>query len=388
MNDFLPFAQGLALGFLGGLMPGLHSNTLISVLASMDIDDGALALMIIGLFPAHMIASFVPSIFFGIPESGTVVAVLPGQRMVLRGEGLSALRTVIMSCVLAALLSFALFPVSLEFFPLAYAALRGMMGHVLLAVSLVLLARGKNPLLSAAIFLLSGILGHFALGSEMQDPFLPLFSGMFAMAAMANYRKGMVPEQKEPAGREPDFGFVKFTLAGVVLGLMADLIPGVGSPSQIATFATIFMPLGTLGYLAMISSVSVSQAVFSLATSASIGKSRVGATAWLSESIDIGENLMLLLPLFIISMALAALLVYAMRKHVARIASLDFSKANLFLALYLIAITFVIDGFAGLGILALSSALGLLTLKIGVERTNLMGAIIVPTLMLLFRIFF
>ena len=388
MSDALSYAIGFAIGFLGGLMPGLHSNTLISVLASLGIEERGLSLMIIALFPAHMIASFVPSIFFGIPESGTVVAVLPGQRMVLRGEGLAALRAVLVSCVVSALVSFALFPVSLGFFPLAYGSLKGIMGYVLLAISVVLLARGRNPVLSASIFLLSGILGHFALGSDMQDPFLPLFSGMFAMAAMANYRRGMVPEQKETAGCGPDSGFVKFAVAGVALGMMADLIPGVGSPSQIATFATIFMPLGTLAYLAMISSVSVSQAVFSFATSASIDKSRVGATAWLSQSIDIGANLMLLLPLFIISMALAALLVHAMRRHIAKIASLDFSKANMFLALYLVAITLVIDGLPGLLVLLVSGALGLLTLRIGVERTNLMGAIIVPTLMLLFRIFF
>jgi putative membrane protein len=258
------------------------------------------------------------------------------------------------------------------------------MKYILLAISLVLLARSRKPHLAALAFTASGILGHFSFDSGMADPFLPLFSGMFAMAAIANYRKSAVPEQQDgPA----DFSPLRFAALGVLLGFAADLIPGVGSPSQVATFATLFMPLDSLAYLATISSVSVSQAVFSLSTSASIDKSRVGATAWLSESIDIGQNLPLLLALFMISMALAVLGVYAIRKRVAKIASLDFSGTNSILAAYLIAITFIIDGLQGLVILAAASALGWLTLRFGVERTNLMGGIIVPTLMLLFRIF-
>lgn len=384
MSDFLPFLAGFAIGFLGGLLPGLHSNTIISILASLGIDEKALAIMIISLFPAHLIASYVPSIFFGIPESSTVVSVLPGQRMVLRGQGLAALKTVLLSCMISALLSAALFSISLDFFPLAYGAMKDNMKYILMVFSLVLLFRTRNFFLSSLIFLSSGILGYFSLNSGMDDPFLPLFSGMFAMAAMMNYQKGQVPEQKEI---DIDFGFLRFALIGVLLGLVADLIPGVGSPSQIAVFATIFMRMDTLGYLAAISSVSVSQAVFSLSTSAAIDKSRVGATAWLSGYIDIGQNLFLLLSLFIISMAFAALLIYAIRKHVAKIASLDFSKANIILALYLVSITLVIDGVLGVAVLFVSGALGVLTLKLGVERTNLMGAIIVPTLMLLLRIF-
>lgn len=384
MGDELSYAIGFAIGFLGGLMPGLHSNTLISVLWGLGLDERALAIMIIALFPAHIISSFVPSVFFGVPDSSTVLSVLPGQRMVLRGEGLVALRAILLSCVVAALLSCAIFPVSLDLFPAAYGIMRGQMGWILLAISLVLLSRSRSPLLSAAIFALSGILGQISLNSGMHDPFLPLFSGMFAMAAIINYKKSSVPQQRD-AGVGPDF--LKFAVAGVLLGMIADLIPGVGSPSQVATFATIAMPLNTVGYLSMISSISVSQAIFSLSTSASIGKSRVGATAWLSESMDIGENLALLLALFIISMAVSALLVHIIRGRIAKIASLDFSKANLVLALYIAAVTIVLDGFPGLIVLALSSALGLLALKIGVERTNLMGAMIVPTLMLLFRIF-
>lgn len=268
---------GIICGFLSGLLPGLHSNTIISILSSFDIDEYTLAVIIISLYPAHLVASFIPSIFFGIPESSTVVAVLPGQRMVLKGRGLEALKTVMLSCIVAALLSIVLFYFSLDFFPIVYSLIRQYMKYILLVVSLVLLVRSKNPILALIVFIFSGLLGYFSLNSEMQDPFLPLFSGMFAMAAILNYKKSELPEQKDNA---IGFNFLKYTGIGVFLGMLADLIPGVGSPSQVATFAAIFFPLNTLGYLAAVSSISVSEAIFSLATSASIGKARIGATVW------------------------------------------------------------------------------------------------------------
>lgn len=384
ISDILSFIAGFAIGFLGGLLPGLHSNTIISVLASLGFDERALSLMIISLFPAHMVSSFIPSIFFGVPESGTVVAALPGQRMVQRGEGVRALCTVLLACVLSALLSCALFNPSLGIIPPLYEAVRPHMRFILLGISAILLLRTKAPALSASVFALSGILGYFSLNCGMNDPFLPLFSGMFAMAAMEGWKRGSVPAQKDMSAGA---GILPFAALGTVIGFAADLVPGVGSPSQMAVFATMLMPMDTPSYLATISSISVSQAAFSLATSASIGKSRVGATAWLSESMDIGSSLPLLLGLFVASLAGAALAAYALRLHAARLASLDFSSLRVVLAAYIVAITLIIDGWPGLAVLAASTGLGKLTLALGVERTNLMGAIIVPTLMLLFRIF-
>lgn len=384
MVDLFSFITGLLIGLISGLLPGLHSNTVIAVLSSLGLDERAVAVMIIALYPAHLITSFIPSIFFGVPEQSTVVAVLPGQRMVREGKGLEALKTVLLSCLIAALFSAALFYLSLEFFPLAYAAIKDYMEYILLAISLVMLAKSKNPHLALVIFLVSGLLGYYSLNIDMYDPFLPLFSGMFAMAAILNYRKASVPKQKD---KPIEFDFVKFAILGVLLGMVADLVPGIGSPSQVATFATLIMPLNTLGYLSAISSISVSEAIFSLSTEAAIDKSRMGATEWLSKFINIEENLMFLLVIFLISIAISVFIVYILRRHIAKLASLDFSRMNLILAIYLVAITLVLDGIWGIVVLSLASGLGWVTLKLDVERTNLMGAIIVPTLLLLFRIF-
>lgn len=377
----LLFAIGVILGLLSGFLPGLHANTIISVLSGLGIEEEHLALIIISLYPAHLAASFVPSIFFGIPESGTVVAVLPGQRMVLQGRGITALKTVLLSCIFAAILSTALFPLSLDIFPAAYGLLKGHMAWVLIGISALLVLKSRAPHLSLAVFLSAGMLGFLSLRSEMPDPFLPMFSGMFAIAAILNYKKGSMPEQEDD---DVGYGFLKYSALGVGLGMLADLIPGVGSPSQVAAFASIFLPIDTMGFMATISSIAVSQGIFSLATAASLGKARVGATAMLSEHIPIEDNLVLLVSVFLLSISAVCLIIFALRNHIGKLARMDFSRMNLVLALYLVAIVLVIDGAMGIAILAAGSCIGYFTIRLGAPRINLMGAIILPTILLYF----
>lgn len=378
------FLTGVALGIVSGLLPGLHANTLIPVIAGSGLEPEMIAILIISLFPANMIISFIPSIFLSVPEEGTVIAVLPGHRMVMEGRGIAALKVVLLSGAFAALVGAALFFLTLDIFPLAYGAVQGVMKYIVLALSAFLLIRTKRPQLSLLVFVLSGMLGFYSLNSGMGDPFLPLFSGMFAMGSILTYGRSKMPEQKdEKAG----LSFLKYSLAGVLLGMFADLVPGISSPSQVATFAAMFMPMNTLGYLAALGSISMSEALFTLSTSVSIGKARMGATAWLGEYMDIGENLPFLVGLFIMSTAISVLLAYLLRKHIVKLASVDFSKINVVLACYLACLVLLLDGFSGIAVFALASALGWVTVRMGVERTNLMGAVILPTLLLLFGIF-
>ncbi len=368
---------GIILGILSGLVPGLHSNTVISVLSALGIDDNALSVIIITLIPANLVTSFIPALFFGIPEAGTVVAMLPGHRMAKEGMGLVALKTILMSCVFAALASVALFHVSLDVFPIVFGLISPHMGLILPALTVVLLIRGRHPARSAIAFLMAAIIGYFALGSSAPDPFLPLFTGLFAIPAIIIYRNGSVKDQDDG---EPGFGF-RFVAAGVVLGFLSDLIPGIGSPSQVAAFLAIVMRMNSLSFLSAVSSISVSQSIFSYATSSSIGRSRNGGTEALASLMDIENNMVLILALTAFSLAVTVSLIYVFRKKIALLSSLDFSGFNIILGIYLVAISFVIDGPWGIAVLVAASIIGYLAIRMDVERVTLMGAIIGPTIL-------
>ena len=383
--DFLAFFAGILVGFLGGLLPGLHSNTLVSVLSGLSIDPIFLSIMIVSLYPSHLIASYVPSIFFGIPDRSSATLIMPGQRLVLEGKGLLALKTALFSGSVAGIISLSFFYFSTTFFSEIYPAIKAFVAYFLVFFSIILLLRTKNPLLSMLFFLTSGILCKYSLDLSVTDPFLPLFCGMFSASSILTYEKGVdIPKQKEV---EFDRTILPFVFLGAFAGLFSDLLPAIGSSSQIATFISIFIPLNGLEYLATTSALSISQFIFSLSSSAAINKSRIGATAVLSEISNINENFVLYLPLIALAIVVSSAFVYLIRNKIAKLAQTDFSLAGKILLLYLIFLIFVFDGFFGLLVLALSTILGILLIKCGVERINLMGSIIVPTILLLFRIF-
>jgi len=382
--DFFLFFVGVLAGIVTGFVPGIHSNTAVAVIASLGFRSDRFASIAIGLFPAHIIASFIPSIFFGVPEQGVVLSVLPGQRLVLEGRGLLALKTVLVACALSIILCAAVFLPSLSVYTFVYGLIKEYVKIIVPLVCIFLFMRSKNPVLSLLFFLLAGGIGAYTLNSGMEDPFLPVFSGMFAVAAIMNYSPHKIPAQHDEGIDRSALRWVPF---GVLLGMFSDLLPGIGSASQVAAFATIMMPSESLSFLVLISSIAVSGGIFTLSTAASIGKARMGATAAIAGAVDVGQSLPGLLSLALLSSAICVCILFFFRTKISRIAGVDFTKANTILLLYLVAINLLINGVAGVFVLLIASLLGWLTIRLDVERTNLMGAVIVPTILLLYGIF-
>lgn len=371
---------GILLGMVAGLIPGLHSNTLAAALSGMGISGEDAAVLIIAMFGAHVMFSFVPSIFLGIPDEAVALSVLPGQRMTKEGKGIDALRIMCASALIAVLVAVALLPISQILYPIVYEGIKPYIVHILALLSIILVWRSKNPFLFAAIFIISGVLGKVTLNFGMEDPFLPLFGGMFAISSMLLWGKEKLPKQKEG---KLDLDFIRYALAGILLGWMADLLPGISSPAQVASFATIIVPFATPAYLALVSSIGMSEAVFAFSTSSALGKARIGALAQAMEQTDIQSHFTLLLSVFVVAVAVSAVVIYLARKWIGRIAELDFSIVNKMLIAYIIILTFLIDGIPGLIVLAPAIAIGIACLRLDVERTSVMGAIIVPTVLLL-----
>jgi len=383
--DALAFIIGLFLGIATGLLPGIHPNLLASILSTASLPSDFMAILLVAIVPANIITSFITAIFFGIPESSTFITTLPAQRMTVQGRGLTALKVVLLSTLLTALFSVLFIYPSLSLFPFAYSALSPFMKYIVLALSAIFIIKSKKPPLALLIFLSSGLLGFFSLKSDIYDPFLPLFSGMFAISALLNIREGALPEQKtEEPFRLP---LIPYIILSTVLGMFADLLPGVSSPAQVAVLMSLIIPMDSLIYISSVSSIAISESVFSLSTEASLDKSRIGTTAWLAQFIDVGNNLPLLLTTFLFSAAATAILLYMARKRISKIAVLNSRSLAVIFIFYLFAVVAILDGFTGIVVLLLGTALGWLTIRLGIERTQMMGAVILPTLLLLFRIF-
>lgn len=380
LDLLLFFILGLFIGALSGCVPGLHPNLISAVAVLQDIEYEKKAILIVSIYAGHLIFSYIPSIFFGIPDERTAVSVLPGQRMVQQGNGMLALKTMVVAALVSSVAAVLLIPFAMEFYPIAYSVVKPYIAHILILASAIFVFKTKNPIYSGMVFLAAGVFGAHALRMEMSDPFLPLFSGFFAMGAILHYRKSEVPKQKN---RKIGFGILKFALIGVLFGGLANLIPAISSAAQVAALASLFIAFETEAYLAAIAAINVGQFVFAFASSASIGKARHGVMVNLNEIINIEGNMQMLLFYFLLGIAIAGLAVFLLRKKISMLANVEFSLFNKMLAAYLLLVVFLLDGFAGVMVFAIASLIGYFTIKLDVERTMMMGGIILPTMLLL-----
>ncbi|MFA4983150.1 MAG: tripartite tricarboxylate transporter permease [Candidatus Micrarchaeia archaeon] len=377
---------GMLLGIFSGLMPGIHSNTVASVISEMPIAPEMALYLIVALLAAHLVFQFIPSIFLSIPDDTVVASVLPGHRMALEGRGREALTVCVFSLAVAAFASALLLPLALIFVPAIYSFIEPHVAPILVVASAFLLASEKKAgkiAIASFVFLLSGALGIASLRGAINDPLFPSFCGLFAASGilLSFTSQQKLPEQK---GEKTRLDFLPYVAAGIIFGGLSDLLPGIAAPAQIAVFASaLFSMDDARKFLALVSSIAVSHMVFAFGALVSIGKAREGALAIANQLKPIVPgDLPVLLGIFLLSLGICALLAMFLSRHVKVFSEIDMKALNLGILGYLVVMVGIISGAGGLLLFATSTAVGLLPPLLGVRRTHVMGLIIVPSILL------
>ncbi|VVB73739.1 Tripartite tricarboxylate transporter TctA family protein [uncultured archaeon] len=391
----IPLLVGILLGIVAGLLPGVHPNAISYLLGYMPADAMDLSIAIIASAAANNILSLIPAIFLFVPDTETVLSVLPGHNMVQLGLG----RKAIVVCGWAALLSLLflliILPVSFAALPSAYSAIRPVLGPLLAALALFFLfeerSKGIGGLAKGAfVFLLAGALGVVVLDSPLlAEPLFPAFTGFFAFSSLLlSSGNASIPKQESWPSAVPDKmrALATVVLFGSLLGVAADLLPALGSPAQLATFGSPLMAGSPSMFLALTTSITVGHSANSLVALQTIGKGRIGATAMVNDLIgqpSTGTTLVLLAAFFIATAVSIALLFVLSDLFIRFIGKVDLRKVNVLLFIYLLAAVLYTGGVAGILVAATATAMGTLPPLLGVRRTHLMGFLIVPTILVL-----
>jgi len=289
---------GFILGFVTGLVPGLHvNNVAAAVVAYAGTMLGCFAVMgellgcdapglliscfLVSALVSHNFSEAAPNTFVGVPASDAV-SVLPAHRLAKAGLGWLAVRSSIDGSMAGVLLATVMIvPVCLCMGPWIgiYAALKTVMGVliILFSVILVLSDRGSNDpisgsvgdrvriaMIASGIFIISGLLGMVVLESDYfcsdlsplpfgSEPIpsssllLPLFAGLFGLPTLLlslSQEEGAYVEMargiKLSAGK-----YRSESLLTVFGGLLVGWIPGMTSGSSATLCAIIARkPLG------------------------------------------------------------------------------------------------------------------------------------------------
>lgn len=402
---------GFFLGVVSGLVPGLHTNNFAAILLAISpalMDQGLTSYHMASLILAASISQtffdIIPAVFVGAPDSDTVLAVLPGHRLLQDGRGIEAVRlSAIGSAGSVVVALFLISPLS-WIFSSYYDYLMKYVGVLLLALAMLMIKTETGPriegqgslvhlkykALAALLFLTSGLLGIFAFSHEslLSSPLgfepqalLPLLSGLFGASFLVLSLSSAteIPEQKESEMKLSFGSLAKSVFSGSLGGSVVAWIPGV-SPS-VATVAT---RLGSVPsaeeFLVSIAGVNTANALFSLVVLYVIGRPRSGAVAAIEKLVVLDQGTLVQMIILVVIVAIASYLaVIASAGFVGQaIPKLNYRMLCLCVLTFLVLMTLGFTGPFGLFIFFLSTVVGLIAPIAGIHKTHAMGVLMLP----------
>ena len=388
---FSAILLGILSGIFTGLIPGIHVN-LISVLVlsfspllTAFISLPALSIYIISLAITHSFLDSIPSIYLGAPDEAQALSVLPGHKLLHKGEGHNAITCTVIgsySCLLFCLL---LFPVFLWLMRVIAPLVEKIVGYILLIMVFFMILREKEKLLAFSFFLMSGILGILVFSVEnIQQPLFPLLSGLFGFSIMllSLSQQAEIPKQdfSKKLQLEKESVFRSMTAASFV-GFIAAFLPGFGNSQAAIVANEIVKEASDEAFLVLVGGINTANMLISIGTVYALEKARNGAIVAIKELIEVIDFKMMLLFLFtaLFVGSIAGILTLKISKIFSKhIGKMDYVKVILSIIIFITILTFVFDKFIGLLILITATSIGLSASLLGIAKNHLMGTLILP----------
>lgn len=391
MIDFILLATLSSIfGLIAGLIPGVHINLVLPFLLTLEFSSYYIAIFIISFSISQLFSSFFVSTFFGVPEDETALSVLPCHRLVLKGYGYEAFLLAIYSIFFSSILTFLIVFLISPFFLTIYSKIRNFVLYLIIFVSAytILTENGIKILYASLIFLLSGLLGILTLYSPLinqNNSLLPLLTGFFGLSSILTSLKERVkiPEQKIIKKiRIKTKDFLIALLIGSISGMFAGFLPGIG----VSQAVMLFLPLvsETKKFIVATASVSASNEIFSLLSLYLVKNPRSGASVGLQKVFpEFGfHHFLFSISILLISLAISFMLSKKFSLIALKIVQkIDYFYLNLSVILFIVLLVYLFSGFFGLIVLLSSTSLGLVTIKLGVKRVNLMGCLLIPSIL-------
>ncbi|MBW2994280.1 tripartite tricarboxylate transporter permease [Candidatus Woesearchaeota archaeon] len=382
---------GILCGIVTGLTPGIHINLISVLIVSMSsilleyTSALFLATIIISMGVTHTFLDSIPSIFLGAPDTDTVMAVLPGHKLLFQGLGWDAVRLTVIGSLLCLILCIAIIPLLALVFPILYNLMKNYIGYLLIVMVGFIILKDSKRIWAIVIFIFSGILGLIVLNSDISQPLFPMLSGMFGISALliSLFQKVEVPTQIATEYIKIGKGeYMQSLVGGVFPGSFVALFPGIGA-AQAAAMSTVFFKVKEYGYLILVGGINTVNFIIALVTVYTLDKARNGAIVAVMEiitNIDLAR-LITFAAIALIVGGIATILTLKIAKLFAfMIEEINYNMISGFILLFIIGLAFYFSGFIGLLVLFISTALGIIPQITGACRSNAMGCLLLPVI--------
>ena len=415
---FAALMLGVFLGTLTGLIPGFHPNNVAVILVSISpvlmrelhsFDAYAFSIIVASAILAtavtHTFLSFIPAAFIGAPEADTALSLLPAHRLLLEGRVYEA-------TVLSAIGSFGavifsllcLIPFYFIVSSRLFAILQSHLLYLLIGISAILILTESSSermephlaiMLSTMVFIIAGIFG-IVLQNLPVPMYFPAFTGLFGLSTIL-YSLFYTPEIPPQEIKEPEIrgmGILKSIVSGAVSGSMVSILPGITS-----AHATVMAMLARRNrepeqVILTLSGVNTANVIFCTATLFLTLRARSGTMIAINRIMEVQpwEGIAPHPALFqlLIAVLTASAFSFFITRYMGKQFSLFFCRIPYRKMLFgiIIALTllvFVITNWLGLLVLFVATTIGLIPIYTGVKRSNCMGVLLLPIIIVLFH---
>lgn len=386
---------GILSGIITGLIPGIHVNLIALLVLSVSpfllqlVSPVVVGVYIISLALTHTFLDSLPSIYLGAPDEAQALNVLPGHRLLNRGEGHNAIVYTVIGSLGCLLLGIVLFPVFIASMEKIYPVVKGAIGYILALIMIFMIGKDKGKRLkSLVLFLMAGCLGLVVFSiPNLKQPLFPLLSGLFGFSILlvSLMQKSKIPPQDldKPLTISKK-NVVKSVSAASGVGFIAAFLPGFGS-SQAAIVATnIVGDVGDEGFLTLVGGINTANMLISIATAYVLHKARNGAILTVNKLLGgVGfKEMILFLGVALVVGGIAAILAVKLSKVFSKlIVKVNYNHVVYVIVGFITLLTIYFDSFIGLVILVSATAIGLIASSWGVGKNHLMGSLILPVIL-------
>lgn len=380
---------GIIAGTITGLLPGIHINLVIVTLFGASLYSSVwslpIAVFIAVLSFTHIMIDFIPTTLLGVPADENYLSAQPAHRLVLEGKANHAMKIAFLGVLCSIPILIVLFPTYAFFLPKLYPLMERFIPYLILGISIYLVLEEDNPLSSMLIFCLAGIIGFLAFNLPVKDPLLPLLSGLFGLSGLffSLVEERGIPHQITVAETIRAKEFVKPAAITSFFSPILSFFPGIGAGHISLFSAEVIRPTGEQ-FIFINSLASSLNMGLSIVAAYAIGKTRTGSSAAIDNllsPISLGE-ISIIMALSVVAIIIAYFLANSISTLLISIYNkISYKKITIGTILFVIAVSALGSNVLGLIILFTSAAIGMFAQVLEVRKIQLMGALLIPTIL-------
>ena len=381
---------GIIAGTISGLAPGVHINLIGAILVSLStsilvfVNPIYFVVFMVAMAITHGFLDFIPSIFLGCPDADTVLTILPGHELLKDGRGYEAVMLTAYGSLAAIFVLIIISIPSIILVPKIYNAISSMIPWILIAVFLITIFYEKEKIFAIFIFMITGILGLIVLNiGDLNQPLLPLLSGLFGASSLIMSIKTKVKIPKQEITK-PQVKIFKPLIGSLFASYICSFLPGLGS-GQASAIGSVFSKKDRKGFLVLLGATNTLVMGLSFVALYAIQKTRTGAAASLQGIFgNLSFNILILILLVVL---VSGIISFFLTEKLARffsnkIIKINYSKFSLGTLIFLSIIVIAVSGITGFFVFVISTITGIYCISFSVRRTNMMGCLLLPTILL------